>query len=121
MAKTVFRRGFLVAGAAVLLGWCTVASADPSGKWRIAFDHWAENDGVLVLRIAPVDGTPIDVSTSIKKNTGENSAASQVRKSLKEQLGKGFRVEVDDGEDVLIKKHGKTPKFEVTLVSSSVT
>jgi hypothetical protein len=41
--------------------------------------------------------------------------------ALKAQLGKGYKVEVDDGEDVIIKKAGKTPKFEVSLVSSSVT
>jgi len=41
--------------------------------------------------------------------------------ALKAQLGKGYKVEVDDGEDVMIKKSGNTPKFEVSLVSSSVT
>lgn len=41
--------------------------------------------------------------------------------ALKAQLGKGYKVEVDDGEDVVIKKSGKTPKFEVSMVSSSVT
>jgi hypothetical protein len=112
-------RGFVLAGA--LTVFATLASAEPQSKWRIAFDHWAENDGELVLRIAPLNGTPIDVTTKITKNTTENAVADLVKGSLKAQLGKGYKVEVDDGEDVLIKKSGKTPKFEVTLVSSSVT
>jgi hypothetical protein len=41
--------------------------------------------------------------------------------SLKGQLGGGYKVDVDDGEDVVIKTKGKTPKFVLTLGSSSVT
>jgi hypothetical protein len=44
-----------------------------------------------------------------------------VKKSLKASLGKGYKVEVDDFEDVLIKKSGKTPKFEVSMLNSSLT
>ena len=106
---------------AALVAFATLAAAEPASKWRLKFDHWAEVDGELVLRIAPLNGTPIDVSTRISKDTTENAAAELVCGALKAQLGKGYKVEVDDGEDVVIKKTGKTPKFEVTLVSSSVT
>jgi hypothetical protein len=113
----------LVLAAAGLLAAFAVlaANSDPAGKWRVEFDHWAENDGDLVLRVAPLNGTPIDVTTKITKNMTENSVADLVTSSLKAQLGKGYKIEVDDGEDVLIKKSGKTPKFVVTLVNSSVT
>ena len=114
-----FLRGLLLAGALATVA--TLAVAEPDGKWRLKFDHWAEVDGELVLRIAPLNGTPIDVSTKIAKDTTENAAAELVSGALKSQLGKGYKVEVDDGEDVIIKKTGKTPKFEVSLVSSSVT
>jgi hypothetical protein len=112
-------RTVLLTGA--LVAFATLAAAEPDSKWRLKFDHWAETDGELVLRIAPLNGTPIEVSTKISKDTTENAAAELVSGALKAQLGKGYKVEVDDGEDVVIKKSGKTPKFEVTLVSSSVT
>ena len=118
MRNSPFRR-VLLTGA--LIAFATLAAAEPDSKWRLKFDHWAETDGELVLRIAPLNGTPIDVSTRISKDTTENAAAELVSGALKAQLGKGYKVEVDDGEDVVIKKSGKTPKFEVTLVSSSVT
>ena len=118
MERKTFRS---LALTCALVAFATLASAEPQSKWRIVFDHWAENDGELVLRIAPLNGTPIDVTTKIVKNTTENAVADLVKGSLKAQLGKGYKVEVDDGEDVLIKKSGKTPKFEVTMVSSSVT
>jgi hypothetical protein len=119
MHRLSFRRSLVLAGA--LATFATLAAAEADSKWRVKFDHWAETDGELVLRIAPLNGTPIDVSTRISKDTTENKAAELVTGALKAQLGNGYKVEVDDGEDVVIKKSGKTPKFEVTLVSSSVT
>jgi hypothetical protein len=105
-------------GVAALGG---VASAEPDAKWKVIFDHWAEVDGELVLRIAPVGGTPIDVSTKVPKGMTENNAAELVAGSLKAQLGGGYKVSIDDSEKVVIKKTGKTPKFEVSLVSSTAT
>jgi hypothetical protein len=101
-----------------------VAYAKPSGNWRIKFDHRADNDGVIVLRIAPVEGggDPIQVETNIPKGTSENNAAELVSASLKAVLGSDkYRVGVDDGEDVIVKKRGKTTKFELTLVSTTLT
>ncbi|MET0988534.1 MAG: hypothetical protein ABW034_24310 [Steroidobacteraceae bacterium] len=95
--------------------------AEPSGKWRIKLNHTAENNGTIVLRIAPVSADPIDVETKIPANTSENHAADILRDSLRASLGEGYHVEIDDGEDVLIKKRGKTPKFDLTLVNSSLT
>jgi len=97
------------------------ASAEPDSKWKVIFDHWAEVDGELVLRVAPVGGTPIDVSTKVPKGMTENHAAELVAGALKAQLGGGYKVSIDDSEKVVIKKTGKTPKFEVSLVSSTAT
>lgn len=122
MNQTSIRSSLVLAAAGLLAAFAaTAADPDPAGKWRLAFDHWAENDGELVLRVAPLNGAPIDVTTKVTKNMTENTVADLVKGSLRTQLGKGYKVEVDDGEDVLIKKAGKTPKFVVTLVSSSVT
>lgn len=62
-----------------------------------------------------------DVETKVPKGNTENQVAKAVRDSLQIALGKGFKVSIDDGEDVLIRKTGKTPNFDLTLVSSSVT
>ena len=111
----------LAACAALILATlATNASAEPASKWRIQFDHYARDPGELVLRITPLNGTPIDVATQIADAKSENQAANLLRKSLKTALGKGYHVEVDDGEDVILKRKGKTPKFEVALVSNTV-
>jgi hypothetical protein len=124
MERASFRRMLTVvalAGMAALA--TTTAYAKPASGWRITFNHTAENDGAIVFRIAPVEGgAPIDVETRIPAKTSENSVADLVRDSLKATLGsQNYRVGVDDGESVIVKKRGKTKKFEVTLVSNSLT
>ena len=121
MNRTRSFRG-LAACAAVLLATAAMqATAEPRNKWRIEFDHYARSAGELVLRIQPEKGgTPIDVTTAIPEAKSENQAADMLRDSLRAALGKAYKVEVDDGEDVIIKRTGKTPKFEVVLVSNSI-
>ena len=100
----------------------TAAYAKPSGSWRIEFNHVTDSDGSITLRIAPLEATPIDVETKIPAKTSENSVAQLLSDSLKAALGtKNFRIGVDDGESVIIKKRGKTKNFEVTIVNNSMT
>ena len=63
----------------------------------------------------------MDVETKIAAKSGADKVAKTVRDSLRASLGEGYHVETDDGEDVVIKREGKTPKFEVTLASSTLT
>ncbi len=111
--------------AALWIGLFAVAAQaaepKPVNKWRISLNHTSDNDGAITFRIAPVGKDAVDVETKIPRSTGENHAAQILRDSLKASLGEGYHVEVDDGEDVLIKRRGDTPKFIVTMVSSSVT
>ena len=121
MSTVHLRRWLTVATAALLGALVLSAQADPSNKWRIKLNHSAGNEGTMVFRIAPIDGTPIDVQTTIPAHTGENAIARLLRDSFKASLGEGYHVETDDGEDVLIKKRKDTPNFDLTLVSSSAT
>ncbi len=116
------RRPVVAAMAAICIGMlANFAQADPAGKWRVAFDNHADNDGTLTLRVSPKDGTPVDVETKIAAKSSADRVAQAVRDSLKVSLGEGYHVETDDGEDVIVSRTGKTPKFELTLASSSLT
>lgn len=95
-------------------------SAEPSNKWRIVVDGSTRSGGTVVLRITPVGGEPKDVSIQIPERTNENQVAKIITRELKTALGKGIHVERDDFEDVLLKRRGKTPDFEVSLVNSSL-
>jgi hypothetical protein len=110
-----------LATAALLLNAALAAEPNPSNKWRLQCSGGANSDGTIILLISPEGGTPIEASIAVKDGTGENSVAAAIVKGLKAQLPKDhFKVERDDGEDVLIKKRGGAPNFDVTIVSNDV-
>jgi hypothetical protein len=116
----------ILAAAALLFNAALAAepspsSPNPSNKWRLQCSGGADSDGTIVLLITPEGGTPVEARIAIKDGAGENSVAAAIVKGLKAQLNKDhFKVERDDGEDVLIKKRGGAPDFDVTVVSIDV-
>jgi hypothetical protein len=112
------RYGFALALGLLLASGNVFAS--PSNKWRLEFSGAAESPGEIVLLIQPVGGEPVEVSTRIEGNDGENRIAGKVRDALKAALKADYRIERDDGEDVLVKRRWGRPLFEVSLVSSTV-
>jgi hypothetical protein len=91
-----------------------------SNKWRLEVSEGANNDGTMLFRITPDKGTPQDVVVKLKKGRGEDGCARDIRDTFKAQLDKKtYHIEVDDGEDVLVKKR-KGPNFEIKLVESTV-
>ena len=99
--------------------------AKPSGNWRIEFNHQADNDGAD--RVSHCAGRrwrrPIDVETKVPEGNhreqcrgpGERCAQGDAR------VSENYRIGTDDGEDVVVKTRGKTKKFELTMVSTSLT
>lgn len=106
----------------LLLGIGGSADARPSNKWRIECSSDADSDGVVTLLLSPKDAEAIEVSIPITKDTGENAVARAIRNALKadERVAKRYKVEVDDGEDVLVKKRGGEPDFDLKVVSNTV-
>ena len=91
-----------------------------SNKWRIQVSEGANNDGVMRFRVTPQGGTPIDVPVTLKDGRGEDGCARDVRDAFKKSLdSKVFNIDLDDGEDVLVKKR-KGPDFALELVESTV-
>jgi hypothetical protein len=127
--------GVLVATAtaAVGLAWipaiaqeatAPVAATAPelrySNKWRLEVSEGANNDGIMHFRITSQGGTPIDIPVKLKKGRGEDGCARDIRDTFKATLDrKIFKIEVDDGEDVLVKKR-RGPDFAIELVDSTV-
>jgi len=108
------------------LGSLAALAADPaaapslSNKWRIEVSGGANSDGHLLFRITPDQGTPVEVKVDIDDGRGENAVAGDIKRAMRKTLdGKTYKVEVDDGEDVLVKKK-KGPDFAIELVESTV-
>ena len=91
-----------------------------SNKWRLQVSEGANNDGVMRFRVTPKDGAPIDVPVSLKDGRGEDGAARDIRDTFRKALDPdSYKIEVDDGEDVLVKVR-KGPVISIELVESTV-
>lgn len=95
------------------------AMAAQSNKWRLQFSGAAESAGELVLEIVPVGRAPVRVTVPIERNDGENRVARKVKTAIDRQAGDWVDAELDDGEDVLVKRHFFR-RFSIVLVSSTV-
>ena len=115
-------RQFCAVLCLIMLGFAASADARPSNKWRIQCSSDADSDGVVTLLLSPKDAEAIEVAIAIKKDTGENAVARAIRNALKAdaRVAKRYKVEVDDGEDVLVKKRGGEPNFDLKVVSNTV-
>lgn len=92
-----------------------------SNKWRVELDGAAIKTGEMKFRLTPSQGDVTDVTVSVKAGLDENAVAKEVRDALAAKLSpQRYRVEVDDGEDVLIKKMEGQPDFAFELVESDV-
>ncbi len=111
-------RHILLAALACALPLPTAAR--PSNKWRIEFSEGANSDGVIVFRVSEEQREPIEVSACVSDGFGENRVARTVRDSFREQLQPDrFHVDIDDGEDVLVKARRGTGRFEIELLEST--
>jgi hypothetical protein len=121
LVASVLLSGFLALPA---LAQETAPAAAPelsySNKWRLEVSEGANNDGVMNFRVTPKGGTAIDIPVALKKGRGEDGCGRDIRDTFKKALDKdSYKIELDDGEDVLVKVR-KGPDIAIELVSSDV-
>jgi hypothetical protein len=92
-----------------------------SNEWRIEVSEGANSDGEIVFHVTPEGGTTHVVKAVVENGTSENQVARVIERAFEAQLGDGkYEIQVDDGEDVLVKKHRAEPVFALQLASSTV-
>ena len=113
---------FTAVAASVMLAAISFAdSAAVSNKWRIELDGRAPKTGDMHFRVTPSQGEPVDVVATVHGARAENDVAKDVRDAFAAKLSpQRYSVEVDDGEDILIKKKEGQPDFALELVDSDV-
>lgn len=112
------RTWILAAGLALAM---SNAGADGvENKWRIEVDGNARTAGRIVLQVAPAKGEPIRTVAIISNGRKENDVARDVSAALQKVASNHYNVEVDDGEDVLVKKQDGERNFVVTVVENTV-
>ena len=108
--------------SSVMLAALAFADGAPTAnKWRIEIDGQALKTGDMQFRVTPRQGESTDVTVSIRSGRAENNVAKDVRDAFASKLSpERYSVEVDDGEDILIKKKEGQPDFALELLESSV-
>ena len=97
-----------------------VAGLHYSNKWRLQVSEGANNDGFMVFRVTPKGGAAIEIRVNLKDGRGEDGCSRDIRDTFKKMLDKdNYKVELDDGEDVLVKVR-KGPGISIELVESTV-
>ena len=103
------------------------AAAPSSGKlnycnaWRIEVSEGANSDGEILFRLTPKGSATQDVRVVIDNGTSEDHVARVIKNTFEDQLNTSrYDIEMDDEEDVLVKKDLTEPRFALEVVSSTV-
>ncbi len=108
--------------SSIVLAAVSFADAAPTAnKWRIELDGQALKTGEIQFRVTPRQGESTDISVNVRAGRAENNVAKDVRDAFAAKLSpERYTVEVDDGEDILIKRKDGQPDFALELVESDV-
>ena len=110
----------LILAASLMLAMSTASADGVENKWRVEFSGNAESAGRIVLQVAPAKGEPIRAVADVANGRAENDVARDVSAALQAVASNHYNVEVDDGEDVLLKKQDGERDFVVTVVENTV-
>lgn len=112
------RRWILAASLALC---AFAANADGlENKWRLEVSGSAKTAGQIVVQVSPEKGEPIRATTQVPAGRAENDVAADLSAALQMVASGHYSVEVDDGEDVLVKKKDGERDFAVTVVENTV-
>ena len=91
-----------------------------SNKWRLEVSEGANNAGVIRFRFTPKGGTPFEIPVTLEDGRGEDGVARDIRDTFRKSLDKNvYKIEMDDGEDVLVKLR-EGPDIAIEIVEQTV-
>jgi hypothetical protein len=93
-----------------------------AGVWNIAPTGHAESSGDLHFRITQNDGSdPVDISVPVIIGAKADAIARNIHNSLGSQLRRDlYRVELGEGDNVLVSDTRGKPNFSLELVDSDI-
>ena len=111
---------FFAAALAFASVKASAESPDTSNRWRLQAGGESTADGVIVVRLSEIGAVVAEIPVSVPKHTAKKGVAERIRDSLNAALeGDRYKVEVDDGEDVIVKAREDVKDFEIAIVSNT--
>jgi hypothetical protein len=92
-----------------------------SNSWRIEVSEGANSDGEFVFHVTPKGGKTQVITVKVDDGESEDHVARTIKNAFEKQLDTSkYDIEIDDGEDVLVKKDLTEPRFALEVISSTV-
>jgi lipopolysaccharide export LptBFGC system permease protein LptF len=92
-----------------------------SNSWRIEVSEGANSDGEFVFHVTPKGGKTQVITVKVDDGESEDRVARTIKNAFEKQLDTSkYDIEIDDGEDVLVKKDLTEPRFALEVISSTV-
>lgn len=92
-----------------------------SNSWRIEVSEGANSSGEFVFHVTPKGGQTQVITVKVDDGESEDRVARTIKNAFEKQLDtKKYDIEIDDGEDVLVKKDLTEPRFALEVISSTV-
>lgn len=92
-----------------------------SNSWRIEVSEGANSDGEFIFHVTPKGGQTQVVTVKVDDGESEDRVARTIKNAFEKQLDtRRYDIEIDDGEDVLVKKDLTEPRFALVVISSTV-
>ena len=90
-------------------------------RWLVDQTNRKIGQALREIGYSEEQGEATDITVNIRGGRAENNVAKDVRDAFAASLNpERYTVEVDDGEDVLVKKKSGQPDFALQLIDSSV-
>ena len=81
----------------------------------------ANSSGEFVFHVTPKGGQAQVVTVKVDNGESEDHVARTIKNAFDKQLDtRKYDIEIDDGEDVLVKKDLTEPRFALEIISSNV-
>lgn len=98
------------------------AALDLSSAWRIRVSQEAASGGDLYFLISPERGIALEVAVNVEEGRNADGIAKDISDRLSQTLdAKGYSVGVENDKHVLIQARGKTGRFELRLLESTIS
>jgi hypothetical protein len=115
-----FPVAFFAAALALASTTAKAENPDTSNKWRVQVAGESTADGVVLVRLSEIGNVIAEIPVTVPKHSDKKGVAQRIRDSLNGSLDANrYTVEVDDGNDVLVKAREDVKDFELAIVRNT--
>jgi len=116
------RASSFVAAAAFAAAFAFAAAGPPlAGVWNISPTGSASTSGDLVFRVTRADGSdPVEITVPVLMGARQETIARGIRSALSSQLGSDYRVQLGEGDNILVSDPRGKPNFSIELLDSDI-